>query len=145
MAEHRTIYCKLSKEEVVTVVSKRFSKLVLDGEPHDWSTITAQGDGGTMTLNALVFQYTNDEYSNLHFKTCMAIWDIETLDDDEKERLNEAFGQKKLIVGVVVEPDFATDVRFMETVFEIAKRLDGLILTGDSILDSAGSTLAVFS
>jgi hypothetical protein len=75
----------------------------------------------------------------------MLIWNIDTLEEDEKERLSEAFGHKKLIVGVVVEPDFEADERFMDAVVDIAKRLDGLIFTGTSILDSEGSTIANFS
>ena len=145
MAENCTIYCNLGKAEIVSVMAKRFGELSFEGEPEDWSAITAHVDGGSITLNALTFQYTNDEFSNLHFRTCMFIWDIETLDDDEKEKLNEAFGNKDLIVGVVVEPSFATDERFNGAIFDIARLLDGLVFTGSSILDSAGSTLAVFS
>jgi hypothetical protein len=98
-----------------------------------------------MTLNTLTFQHTDDEYSNLHFKTCMFVWDLDTLGEDEKERLSEALGHKKLIVGIVVEPDFEADERFMDAVVDIAKQLDGLIFTGTSILDSGGSTIANFS
>src|SRR3954452_20695243 len=145
MSEHRTIYCNLGKKDIADDMSQRFGELSFEGGPDDWSSITARVDGGTMTLNALTFQHTNDEYSNLHFKTCMFVWDLDTLEEDEKERLSAAFGQKKLIVGVVVEPDFEADERFMDAVVDIAKQLDGLIVTGTSILDSAGSTIADFS
>ena len=145
MSEQRTIYCNLGKKDIADVMSQRFDDLSVKGGPDDWSSITARVDGGSMTLNALTFQHTNDEYSNLHFKTCMFVWDLDALDEDEKERLSEAFGHKKLIVGVVVEPDFEADERFMDAVVDIAKQLDGLIFTGTSILDSAGSTIANFS
>jgi hypothetical protein len=145
MSEQRTIYCNLGKKDIADVMSQRFDDLSFEGGPEDWSSVTAHVDGGSMTLNALTFQHTNDEYSNLHFKTCMFIWDIDSLEEDEKERLSEAFGHKKLIVGVVVEPDFEADERFMDAVVDIAKQLDGLIFTGTSILDSAGSTIANFS
>ena len=74
----------------------------------------------------------------------MFIWDLETLTDQDKERLSETFGHKKLIVGVVAEPDFAADERFMDTILDIAKQLDGRIFTGNSISNSSGSMLAEF-
>ena len=145
MSEQRTIYCNLGKKDIADVMSQRFDDLSFEGGPEDWSSVTAHVDGGSMTLNALTFQHTDDEYSNLHFKTCMFVWDLDTLGEDEKERLSEALGHKKLIVGIVVEPDFEADERFMDAVVDIAKQLDGLIFTGTSILDSAGSTIANFS
>ena len=123
MSEQRTIYCNLGKEAIASIMSRTFADLAIDGEPDDWSTITARVDGGSMTLNALTFQYVNDEYSNLHFKTCMFIWNLETVTNKDKERLNESLGHKKLIVGVVVEPDFATDERFTDTILDIAEQI----------------------
>jgi hypothetical protein len=61
MSEQRTIYCNLGKKAIAAIMSRTFTDLAIDGELDDWSTITAQVNGRSMTLNALTFQHVNDE------------------------------------------------------------------------------------
>ena len=67
--------------------------------------------------------------------------DIETEHEAVRDGIEDRILSAKLMIGVVAEPGFVDGDGHYTCIFSIAQELDGMVFTGDRMLDAYGRLL----
>lgn len=143
MSDACTIYSPVVDFTIVDVLNSTLGSQRLDirGDRNNWETIIAGGGDVTLTLNSLVRVTPGDRFSKLILSTLNFFRRAkDTAGETKEESLNRVLATNWLI-GVVAEPNFSAAHNHYETIFAVAKQLDGMVFNGREMLDSDGTII----
>jgi hypothetical protein len=145
VAQNCTILCPTDEpERIVEVVRELIGsrgQVTVDGEDKDWSSITVQDDGASLTLNRLVFEAPGDKFSRMQRGMWAYFDEVETSHTSLKSDLQERIDGLALGIGVVAEPSFVEDSGHFECIFGLADALGAVIWNGSGIIDARGNLI----
>ena len=118
---------------------------VVQGEPARWKSIVAEVEGGTITFNSLAYTGPMDQYSRILMPLTNRFDEVRTNNKWAKERALGALDQCDLMIGVTASPSFEADPRFPECLAVAAEAVNGLIFTGEALVEPRGRLVLSFS
>jgi|GEM_PF-6347205 len=145
MLQNCTILCPTDEPARILSSVRRLldglGHVTVEGANEDWSSLTIEGDGATLTLNRLVFKQPGDEFGRLKGGMWSYFDDVETEHDAIKSMVLEKVGDLMLAIGVVAEPSFDEKAGHFDCIFGLAEELDAIIWNGSGVLNADGGTI----
>jgi len=143
MAENCTLYCEINRiEEAHNLLSSYFPKSAPPSIGDSAETMIVRGDTGSLRCSAKHFRERGDDFCRLLLGTRAFVERMTFEDDTIKKTILDQIVSTNLAIGMVAEPAFNADERFLPVVFAIAKALDGVVFNGQEVFDALGKSVA---
>jgi hypothetical protein len=145
MPQHCTILCPTDEPQRVVVLIGdllgNWGRVIVSGEERDWSTITVQTDGASLTLNRRVFRKAGDEFSKLLLGMWTYFDDVVTDHHTIKADVLRRIEDLALAIGIEADPEFVEEAGHYDCIFGVAEALGAIIWNGSGIMNAQGRVM----
>jgi hypothetical protein len=145
MAQYCTILCPADEPgRVLSAVEDLIGDrgtIAVEGDVSDWSAVTVEAEGASLTLNRLVFGESGDKFARMQAGMWSFFDRVETPHAAIKADVLEKVEQFALAIGVVAEPGFDEEAGHFDCLFGLTAELDAIIWNGNGVLDAEGSMI----
>jgi hypothetical protein len=142
MSSKCTIYCETDDpQRIIELAGTKIDKGNICTDSEIWKTLSIKTANSNIRFTRLIREVAGDSFCQLILSTYNKFRIITTQAVNEQKNLLEMISRCQLIIGVVVEPKFDETSNHYDLIFEIAKKLEGVILTKDGMINCNGKMI----
>jgi hypothetical protein len=143
MSDACTIICPSKNYIAILEMAEATARYAVhvNGPREAWQSLAIISEGSTLEITASVQVRPGDHFSKLILGMHNFFTRIETRWSEEKRKVLSTISRANMLIGVTADPAFAEEDGHYDCIFEIAKRIDGVIFTGSAMLNAQGKKL----